>query len=141
MGQARRWVDGEDTKGLWRFGVLAGLLCDDGREAQHVVPVFAAGTPHRPGVDGVYKVTHEDWWSCDVCGEAGVKAAGPEGYCNAHRGWPRSYERVRHHFESYDGFDTHPKRSELTCDQCKAADGCPFVWDAYNTNGDCLREK
>lgn len=29
----------------------------------------------------------------------------------------------------------------FTCDECGAAAVCPFVFDSYNTNGDCLAEK
>lgn len=29
----------------------------------------------------------------------------------------------------------------FTCDSCSYADRCRFVFDLYNTNGDCLREK
>jgi len=30
---------------------------------------------------------------------------------------------------------------ELTCDNCATAPKCSLVFDAYNTNGDCLLEK
>jgi hypothetical protein len=30
---------------------------------------------------------------------------------------------------------------EFSCDACGARRTCPFVFDAYNTNGDCLAEK
>jgi hypothetical protein len=33
------------------------------------------------------------------------------------------------------GYDT------FTCDDCCEAHCCPFVYDPYNTGGDCLRSK
>jgi hypothetical protein len=33
------------------------------------------------------------------------------------------------------------KPEDLTCHDCEARGFCPFAWDAYNTNGDCLAEK
>lgn len=29
----------------------------------------------------------------------------------------------------------------VTCEGCGANDNCEFVWDLYNTDGDCLAEK
>jgi hypothetical protein len=29
----------------------------------------------------------------------------------------------------------------LTCDNCAADKTCPYVYDPYNTDGDCLAEK
>lgn len=34
-----------------------------------------------------------------------------------------------------------PDVKEFTCNECKANKTCPFAWDWYNTNGDCLAEK
>lgn len=31
--------------------------------------------------------------------------------------------------------------SGFTCDECTYADVCPYVYDWYNTDGDCLMEK
>lgn len=30
---------------------------------------------------------------------------------------------------------------EFTCDECGAAPTCPYAFDPYNTDGDCLAEK
>lgn len=30
---------------------------------------------------------------------------------------------------------------DFTCSNCKMVDGCPFAFDMYNTDGDCLMEK
>lgn len=34
-----------------------------------------------------------------------------------------------------------PMSAHFSCDECGAAAGCPFAFDTYNTNGDCLAEK
>lgn len=34
-----------------------------------------------------------------------------------------------------------PAKDILTCYGCPAADKCPFAWDPYNTDGDCLADK
>lgn len=34
-----------------------------------------------------------------------------------------------------------PDPESLTCYRCASRDTCPFVDDAYNTNGDCLATK
>lgn len=28
--------------------------------------------------------------------------------------------------------------TEYTCDDCKGRETCPYIFDAYNTGGDCL---
>ena len=37
----------------------------------------------------------------------------------------------------------HNERTDIvfTCDDCAAATECEFVFDPYNTDGDCLAEK
>ena len=30
---------------------------------------------------------------------------------------------------------------EYTCDQCIGRETCPYIFDAYNTGGDCLASK
>ena len=32
-------------------------------------------------------------------------------------------------------------REKFTCFECGAEPTCPYAWDHYNTNGDCLAEK
>ena len=34
-----------------------------------------------------------------------------------------------------------PSKDEMTCDHCPEADTCPFAWDLYNTDNDCLADK
>lgn len=36
-------------------------------------------------------------------------------------------------------FDAEPER--FTCNDCGARRACPFVFDPYNIDGDCLMEK
>lgn len=33
------------------------------------------------------------------------------------------------------------EQSDLTCVTCGANNVCPYAFDAYNTNGDCLAQK
>jgi hypothetical protein len=33
------------------------------------------------------------------------------------------------------------ERQTYTCNKCAANLSCPYAWDGYNTNGDCLAEK
>jgi hypothetical protein len=33
------------------------------------------------------------------------------------------------------------KLEDFTCHDCDARATCPFAWDMYNTNGECLEEK
>lgn len=42
---------------------------------------------------------------------------------------------------SEDPTYVEPKREELTCYSCGSNQTCPFRWDSYNTNGDCLADK
>jgi len=37
-----------------------------------------------------------------------------------------------------EGFDSP---IEITCDDCGCVWDCPFAFDMYNINGDCLAEK
>lgn len=30
------------------------------------------------------------------------------------------------------------RRRSYTCNKCDMVDGCPYVWDKYNQDGDCL---
>ena len=32
-------------------------------------------------------------------------------------------------------------RPQFTCDDCTELHHCPYVFDLYNTNGDCIAEK
>ena len=32
-------------------------------------------------------------------------------------------------------------QNKITCNGCVLNDGCPYAWDHYNTEGDCLMEK
>jgi hypothetical protein len=34
-----------------------------------------------------------------------------------------------------------PRLVDMTCYGCADNQTCPFRWDLYNTNGDCLAEK
>ena len=34
-----------------------------------------------------------------------------------------------------------PAKESLTCNWCPDVGTCPFAWDRYNTDGDCLAEK
>lgn len=43
-------------------------------------------------------------------------------------------EHVKEHWDM-------PAVGELTCDKCGLASVCSLVFDAYNTNGDCLYDK
>ena len=36
------------------------------------------------------------------------------------------------------GFDMD---KDCTCKDCECSKKCPFAWDLYNTNGDCLASK
>lgn len=39
-----------------------------------------------------------------------------------------------------DGINV-PSKEAMTCAQCVCADDCPYAWDLYNTEGDCLADK
>jgi hypothetical protein len=48
---------------------------------------------------------------------------------------------IRNHYALYEiGFFTECE-GEFTCDDCNIACWCTLVYDAYNTNGDCLLSK
>ena len=32
-------------------------------------------------------------------------------------------------------------REALTCNKCPDVEECPYAWDPYNTDGDCLADK
>lgn len=34
-----------------------------------------------------------------------------------------------------------PSKEEYTCFYCPEAGSCPYAWDDYNTDGECLAEK
>ncbi|MEQ8822859.1 MAG: hypothetical protein RIC14_00620 [Filomicrobium sp.] len=44
-------------------------------------------------------------------------------------------DQLRKRISKYFGIDT------FTCDECDARYTCPYAFDPYNTNGDCLAEK
>lgn len=41
--------------------------------------------------------------------------------------------------ETYDKYEI--RIEDVTCSSCRAATGCPWAFDAYNTGGDCLALK
>ena len=41
----------------------------------------------------------------------------------------------------WDRDHEEPKREDLTCFKCGENTACPYAWDWYNTNGDCLAMK
>ena len=49
-------------------------------------------------------------------------------------------QRVRQELVTITGGAFDPKR-EVTCEFCPYNDNCEFVWDHYNTDGDCLAIK
>jgi len=38
-------------------------------------------------------------------------------------------------------WDLKEAQKEFTCNDCDVSTSCPFAWDLYNLNGDCLAEK
>lgn len=34
-----------------------------------------------------------------------------------------------------------PLKEKMTCNRCPEIDKCPFAWDLFNINGDCLAMK
>ena len=43
--------------------------------------------------------------------------------------------------DDYDVFKAEWQPPEWTCDNCLSRFACEFVYDTYNTNGDCLGGK
>ena len=55
---------------------------------------------------------------------------------------------IGHGYDKYKRMQTEklfknykPDPETLTCYRCASRDKCPYVDDAYNTNGDCLANK
>ena len=44
-------------------------------------------------------------------------------------------------YSSFPGGLTELHRPQFTCDDCTELHHCPYVFDLYNTNGDCIAEK
>lgn len=63
---------------------------------------------------------------------------------NSEEGFTMTYEErynedsIREMGES--GFPV-PAKDVFTCNKCVDADTCPWAWDLYNTDGDCLAYK
>ena len=45
-------------------------------------------------------------------------------------------ERWKKYFEKINGKD-----AKCTCEGCEKEKTCPFTWDGYNSDGDCLASK
>ncbi len=63
---------------------------------------------------------------CMVCGESFIDPDENE-----------DYDRSLDEFISR----VHQETKHLTCCTCVAGHSCPYRWDPYNSNGDCLAEK
>ena len=60
-------------------------------------------------------------------------------------GPPAMSDEVREELKQWamqgEGAYEPPKKEELTCFTCRDNSTCPYAWDDYNTDGDCLAEK
>lgn len=65
---------------------------------------------------------------CPACNGSGIEMADPDS----------PFEEVQCNFCNGTG---QLLKSKFTCHTCDAKDTCPYAWDWYNTNGDCLAEK
>lgn len=52
-----------------------------------------------------------------------------------------SYEAGKAAYDRFPGLSPFPSKASFTCSVCRAIRGCPWAWDLYNTNGDCLANK
>lgn len=50
---------------------------------------------------------------------------------------PRTYDEVMKHVPP----QYQSPKDTMTCNGCKGVEKCPFAWDPYNTDGDCLAMK
>ena len=101
---------------------------------------LAASTRHKPQREAFKTIALEDGWTAEQ-----FKA-----WADQHAWWhgsmrtevpartPARLAGLRVHSNELNGGEPH---GGYTCDACGARFTCAFVFDGYNTNGDCLAEK
>lgn len=98
--------------------------------------------------------------TCESCGKTGTLIPIQKQYSGRYKG--RNFTKLARGYrcmECHESFIDHANDEEIdkeftafvqkvdaathnrTCNNCRRASECPFAWDLYNVNGDCLADK